>query len=130
MKNDYYSHSPYSLPSVPTRRWWFINSPPTPFPHRQGFTQSGSGSSAPASTNYLSEAAWFVEDADESNIGYQYNHTITADDVSTLQSRGYRVSARVAFLDTTYNDSNSCNFSFSDGSKRFLSTSTSTAAAN
>ena len=89
-------------------------------PTAQGFTQSGSGSVTPSSTTYLNETAWRVEDADTDNTGYQYTHTLSATEVTTLQSRGYRVSARVAFLDTGYNGEESCTFSFADGTRRFL----------
>ena len=54
------------------------------------------------------------------NTGYQYTHTLSATEVSILQSRGYRVSARVAFLDTGYNGEEVAPFSFADGTRRFL----------
>lgn len=89
-------------------------------PTAQGFTESSSDTLPPMAITHRNEAAWLIEDANITDAGYHYSHTINTSDVSTLQTRGYRVSARVAFFDTDYNGQPSCHFLFTDGSRTFL----------
>jgi hypothetical protein len=89
-------------------------------PSSQGFTESGNSSIASTLTTYQNEAVWRTEDAQTDQAGYSYTRSFTTSEISTLQSRGYRISARVAFLNTSYDGGNSCNFHFADGSRRFL----------
>lgn len=89
-------------------------------PSSQGFTEIGNSSIASTLTTYQNEAVWRTEDAQTDQAGYSYTRSFTTSEISTLQSRGYRISARVAFLNTSYDGGNSCNFHFADGSRRFL----------
>ena len=88
-------------------------------PDPASWTPFNHGVNPPTLTNYQNEAVFVIADDLTDNSAARYTYSAITNDITTLNTRGCRIHARVALLEENLNENVTCNLSYDNESKRY-----------